>query len=669
MEDEPLVHPAPTRFGQNDLVHGAIAFSWIAGIGSAIGLAAWTIRAGRRLRPFIERNELPEKDRLWSVVNLGGGALWGVFFCLIVLVLLRNRGLRAGFSFLERLGHRFAPLLLAPAVPILLVWKPWRDRELSVLSLIAIFGLAALGLWHLSFRTGPVFMSQGSRLSRWLRPVRAVFDAPALPPVLLALGIVGYAIFFSYFTISAHYNLQSASFDLAIENNLVWNLVHGGPLFKTTPLGGPEGSHMGYHHTYLAFVLGLVYRFAPRPETLLVLQATLIAAAAWPLYLLARLRLDRRIAAVLAIAYLLYPPNHGANLYDFHYPPFMPFFMWFMLYFAERNRTTLALIFALLSMSIREDASACVALWGVYLFLTKTNVRFGILIAILGAAHFYVSKMVLMPWVLDGHEAYVDQYKELMIPTIKGFAGVVVTVFSNFGFTLHTLVREPMKYSYALQIAAPLVFLAWRRPIGLLLSLPGFFFTLLASHYEPMVSIGFQYTFFWTTFIFIACVRNLDWIAQPRSPGDVDGPNRQKAWIVAVACATLMTSYQFGGVFQQNTIKGGFGPKRFGPGKVERAQYAEVKQLIKLVPPDAKIVSNEVLVPHVSSRRDSYTMRVGVFDAEYMLFHVPSGGGERDVVHREISSGAFGIVKRTAGFALAKRGYKTDLNPDVLRQF
>jgi len=670
----PVLEPAPVpppkkKFSQDDLVLGVVAFAWLAGIGAALGLAGWSLRAGKYLRVFVERNELKDKERYWSVVNFGGGALWGIAFGLIVLFLLRKRGLRGGFEYIERLGHRFSPLLLAPLLPVLTIWKPWRGRELAVLALISIFGLASLGLWRLSFRTGPVIVTEGSRLQRLLRPVRTVWDAPILPPVLVALGIIGYAIFFSYYTISSHYNLQTSSLDLGLEDNLMWNLVHGGPLFKTSPLGNSDTSHMGFHHTYLAFVLGIVYRFVPRVETLLVLQATLIAAAAWPLYLLGRLRMDRRIAAVLSFAYLLYAPNHGANLYDFHYPVFMPFFMWFMLYFVERKRTTVALIFAILSMSIREDAAMCVALWGVYLCLTRTNIRFGIGIMILGAAHFYVAKMVLMPWVLGGQESFVDQYRELTIPSIKGFAGVVVTVFTNPGYTMQTLVAEPLKYVYVLQIAAPLVFLAWRRPIGLLLSFPGFFFTLLATHYEPMIMISFQYSFFWTTFTFIACVRNLDWVAQPRANGDLEGPSRQKAWALAIAGATLLASYQFGGVFQQETINGGFGPKRFGPGKVERAQHAEVKELIKLVPPMASIVSNEVLVPHVSGRPNAYTMRVGVFDAEYMLFHVPSGGVEHDTVKRELTTGEFGVVKRTAGFALAKRGYKKDLNADVLRSF
>ena len=35
-----------------------------------------------------------------------------------------------------------------------------------------------------------------------------------------------YAVYFSIITIRNHYNLQTAGYDLGIENNLVWNAAH-----------------------------------------------------------------------------------------------------------------------------------------------------------------------------------------------------------------------------------------------------------------------------------------------------------------------------------------------------------------------------------------------------------------------------------------------------------
>ena len=88
-----------------------------------------------------------------------------------------------------------------------------------------------------------------------------------------------------------------------------------------------------------------------------------------------------------------------------------------------------------------------------------------------------------MPHFLGGATAYVHQYKDLVPEGDNGFGGVLKTVFGNPGYTATTILLEQDKVLYLLQIMAPLAFFPWRRPIGLLCSLPGFFFTMLATHY------------------------------------------------------------------------------------------------------------------------------------------------------------------------------------------
>ena len=43
---------------------------------------------------------------------------------------------------------------------------------------------------------------------------------------------------------------------------------------------------------------------------------------------------------MIALCYLIYAPNHGANLYEFHYIPLGGFFIWSALYFFETRRTS-----------------------------------------------------------------------------------------------------------------------------------------------------------------------------------------------------------------------------------------------------------------------------------------------------------------------------------------
>jgi uncharacterized membrane protein len=238
-------------------------------------------------------------------------------------------------------------------------------------------------------------------------------------------------------------------------------------------------------------------------------------------------------------------------------------------------------------------------------------------------------------------------------------------VIGNPVFTLHNLL-EGDKLIYALQIAVPLCFVPWIGWLGVLCSLPGFLFTLLATAYPPLVQISFQYTAHWTAYLFIAFVWNLERIGKPRAPGDTGGLARRRAWLFAAAAATLVTSHQFGALLQQNTAKGGFGAFMFEPLPGDRENYAKLKELVRMVPPRAKIVSSENLVPHVSQRPDSYTLRTGLWDAEYLLVMMPIRGDEAPFVRQALEADHFGVVVVKEPFFLARRGYPTMGNAAVM---
>jgi hypothetical protein len=61
-------------------------------------------------------------------------------------------------------------------------------------------------------------------------------------------------------------------------------------------------------------------------------------------------------------------------------------------------------------------------------------------------------------------------------------------------------------------------------------------------------------------------------------------------------------------------------------------------------------------VPHVSGRRDAYTLRFGTFDADYLLVEVPLRGEERAQAAPLLERGTFGVVEDLGDMALARRG-------------
>ncbi len=196
--------------------------------------------------------------------------------------------------------------------------------------------------------------------------------------------------------------------------------------------------------------------------------------------------------------------------------------------------------------------------------------------------------------------------------------------------------------------------------------MPGFLFTLLSTGYKPLYQISFQYTAHWTSYLFIALVANLAWVGHEASRRGRAGAAWRRAWLVAISLAVLTTSYQLGALLQHNAARGGFGTYHFGTTSEDVERRRTLYELLAMVPRKAKIVSSENIVPQVSNRAFAYTLRMGIADADYLLFSLPVGGDERAKIMEVLPDGAFGVVAERGQYVLAKRGYPTDLNAGVL---
>src|SRR6266702_6821218 len=101
-----------------------------------------------------------------------------------------------------------------------------------------------------------------------------------------------------------------------------------------------------------------------------------------------------------------------------------------------------------------------------------------------------------MPSALGGEGGGVSFYRDLAPPGQPTFGGVMRTVLDHPFYVLHTLIERD-KLFYLLEYLVPLAFLPVRRPLFLLLAIPGFLFTVLAAGYPPLIQTSFQYTFYW----------------------------------------------------------------------------------------------------------------------------------------------------------------------------
>lgn len=662
---EPNMDPASMR-SLHWLTLTAKSLIWLGIGGLSIGFALGVVGSNADLVEYFARNSLDAASRkslLHQMVKVAA-LLDGVGLAYLAL---KFDDARAP----ERLyvaARRVSPIYLVGFLPLLRAWQVWKDQDVPFLLLAGLFA-ASVWFTFLQLKETEPFAWE-IRVSESFRAAMASVAQRSpqlwanLPLYIVVAGTSAYILHFSHYTLSFHHSVRSG-YDLALENNLMWNLVHGGPFFKSSPLVGPVGTHFGFHATLFAFVMAPIYALHPEVETLLVIQSCLLGGAAIPLFFFARRHVGAQMACVLAVTYLFYPALHGANIFEFHYLPLGSFFLFTALALFESKRDVWGAIVVAITLSVREDVSAWVAVLGAYFLLSGRRPIAGVVLSAVGLVYFGLIKFVIMPRFAEGGgESFTFIFEKLIPKGGKGFGAVLTTVIANPAYAVSTMV-DVTKLVYVLQLFLPLAFIPIRYRLWKLFILPGFLFTLLSTGYLATVSIHFQYGAHWIAFLFPATALALGEMRQ-REPMQRFGLGPAVATLVL---SMLAVSYQYGSILQKNTSFGGPIPYTFGMDSVGMQRRAAMDALKLDLPETGKVSCSAFVTPQLSSRADAYSMTLGIYDAEYIAFPTVAGdfiADERSTVTRLLRSGEFGVTSVHPPFALAKRGAPTDRNSGFL---
>jgi uncharacterized membrane protein len=637
----------------------ARALGLLAGQGASFGLLAWECHAWTTLEAYTATNVLAPRCRGHAVLAMAAGI--GLATLLGVILTLVRRG--RGIDLVSRVARRSAPLCLVAFVPLLFRWQLWVGKDLLFLALASIFALSLQALLRVALAAPPVVEIDWPRVRLLERRPFAVLRWAGLPFAITCVVATFCAAYFAYYAVVAHYDVHTSALDLGIETNLVWRAAHGSPFFGLKPLT-PETVPGAVHQTFFAYVIASVFRIVPRPETLLVLQSMLTGAAAIALFLVARPRVGPWTACLFACLLVLYPPFHGSVLYDFHYQPLSTFFVLMSLHLLESRRTAWAAVLVVLTMSLHEDMGLLVATIGGYLVVTGKRPRAGLIVAFGGAACFLALNMIVMPRAAGGVASLVSRYAQLGPEKEPSLVGAVTTLLGNPPFVLHSLLAQS-KVEYVLALFAPLAFLSWRRPAGLLLFVPGLLLTLLPANAPSLTQISLQHTAYWTPFVFLAAVDAIAWMQRADTHPAV-ARVRSGAWLFAAVGSMLVCSHQLGAILQQNTAKAASEAFAFGRNAKDDLRHADLYELIRKIAPTASVLATEHVMPHVSSRAEAFELRGAKRDADYVVVGFPLREDEKAPIAEMLRSGKFGVVDVRGDFALAKRGQPTDRNAPLL---
>jgi uncharacterized membrane protein len=538
---------------------------------------------------------------------------------------------------LRRTALLVSPLTLAGVVPAILA-KDATQEPLTVVLGYAAFTLLFERLLRVSLQA----VDDASGGAATYRPSRrsrvGLFIA-----VAAALFYAGYM---STYTIFAHMRFRTYNFDLGQYDNVFWNAMHGRPLV-CTPLGlFSNWSSFSSHADLGVFVLLPIYALYPHAETLLALQSTILGLGAIPLYLFAVRRLPTWSACTLAICYLLFPPMHGSNFYDFHFQPVAGTFVLLTIWAVDARRWVWLTISFLIALSCREDISVGLTVLGLYLVLARHRTKAGFLMAVAGATYFVVIRFVIMPRFGTGW--FSDIYKDLY-PQPKGpfsYGGVMQTLITNPGYVFRTLLTAD-KLKYFCQIMVPVAFLPLRRAYLLPLLAPGALFTLLTTGYGPTIDIAFQYSGHFTPYIFTASAVALASYRGVR-------PAALRAGVAALVVGTFLCTRMWGAFPPRGSVRGGFAHVTFDrPTRADLQKARDLAELAAMIPRDVSFAVTDEELPHVSGHPKVLALREGPAPADYVLFSPSSGGGQHGT--NLVASGEYVEVASRPGLQLIRK--------------
>jgi len=617
-------------------------------IGLAPGLAIWPLLNYEHI-DFVTTGALDQDLRLAMLEAMAASLLAVVVLYAGAFFFARRRDANVGFDEVaSRLNHFGFIAIALPLLTCLMHQGIETEHPFITLAIMATI-TAMMGVFiHRVLAMRPSLPAGHERIA-----------APQLASAAVWGLFAFYAIYVSSLALLDHRNLGTHVFDLGIYDNIFWHNSQGnfmGCSFCKT------GRHMSSHFDPILFLLSPIYRLNPRAETILVLQATWLAIGVFPLYLLAKRRLQNPwLGVLLSTIYVLYPALHGANMFDFHSLTLVvPTLLW-IIYFVDSGAKWLYWGALALMLLTREDMSLLACFVGAYAILQRRPVT-GFVTIVVALTYLVVIKGYVMndPGLIMAKSkestSFHYFYKEMIPHEGEGMKGLIITLLTNPAYTLKVLLKED-KVFFFLALLGPLLFLPLAAGRKTVMMVYGFVFIGAASR-KYMFSLYFQYSSVLFPVLLMALPDGIDRVSRSSALQALGLKPRRMVWTLMWTClvGTLLLTHKYGLFWPNDAFRAGWNHLGRGYNQERLDRYEYVRRLVEeVIPPDASISASSALGPHVSNR-EHVTKWPTTRNAEYLLIfseHLKKGNRKR--MERLVARGAYRKIDEAHGIALYQR--------------
>ena len=433
---------------------------------------------------------------------------------------------------------------------------------------------------------------------------------------LTAAAAVGFFLFVSIWTVARVQSMCAPSFDFGIFSQMFYYMKETGLPLTTVERDGLL-SHFAVHMSPIYYLMLPFYCIVPKPETLQVLQAAVLASAVVPLWLIGKHHglngLQRLLVCCLL---LLYPAFSGGTGYDIHENCFLtPLILW-LLYGIDKKKIAITAVAALLTAMVKEDAAVYVGIVAVYL-LVRTLLRrqkgewWGLAAGaslLLGALAYFFAVTGYLAENGDGVMTY--RYNNFLYGDSDSLVTVIAAVVMNPMKALYECV-DSEKLEFIAQTMLPLLGLPLltRRFERYILLIPYILINLM-SDYRYQHDIFFQYTFGSTAcLIYLVAVNMAD---------------LRIAWTRLTALAAAV-AVSIGFFYSLNVPEA---EKYTQYCVTYEAFYDSVRDTLDVIPKDASVTATSFYASYLSQREILYDIqycsREHMLSTEYVALNIKS---------------------------------------------
>lgn len=419
--------------------------------------------------------------------------------------------------------------------------------------------------------------------------------------IVTAVSAIAFFAIVSIWTVGRIRVFWTPTFDFGIFAQMFHNMKTTLIPFTTVERDGVL-SHFAVHVSPIYYVLLPFYCIVPRPETLQVLQAAVLASAVIPLWKLGKHHgLAPGLRALACGMLLLYPAFAGGASYDIHENCFLtPLILW-LLYGIDRKNIPLTAIFAALTLMVKEDAAVYVAVIAVYLILRSLlrKEKWGLICGsavLVGAIGYFLAVTHYLATQGDGVMNY--RYNNFMFNDSDSlFTVIVAVVLCPLKAVFECVDTEKLQFIGQTMLPLLCLPLITRRYERYLLLIPYVLINLM-SDYTYQHDIMFQYTFGSTACLFYLVVVNL---------ADLKQWKRYGAAALAVCicfgcfCACIVPSVK----------------KVVSADSTYREYYDSQREFLAKVPDDASVAATTFYTTYLSCRETLYDVQYA--SAEHVL--------------------------------------------------